>query len=150
DTTIGDNTWSVSLNRFFAVPGYDLCTGLGIPNGTNLINALTSVAGQPRIEFASPNYTVNDATPGFAPISVVNVAGVPGTVVFATSDGTAISGFDYLNRNGTLTFVAGQTSMNFDIIILDNARKDSKRAVILSLFNPSGPAVLGALTNAPL
>ena len=27
---------------FSAVPGYDLCTGLGTPNGTNLINLLIS------------------------------------------------------------------------------------------------------------
>jgi subtilase family serine protease len=44
DVTNGDNTWSGSLTNFFAVPGYDLCTGLGTPNGTNLINALVSLA----------------------------------------------------------------------------------------------------------
>ncbi|HAO77484.1 MAG TPA: hypothetical protein DCQ92_00645, partial [Verrucomicrobia subdivision 3 bacterium] len=27
-------------NAFYAGPGYDLCTGIGTPNGTNLINAL--------------------------------------------------------------------------------------------------------------
>jgi uncharacterized repeat protein (TIGR01451 family) len=41
DVTNGDNTWPESLTNFFAVPGYDLATGLGTPNGTNLINALT-------------------------------------------------------------------------------------------------------------
>jgi hypothetical protein len=40
DITLGDNTWPGSLTNFFAVPGYDLCTGLGTPNGTNLIVAL--------------------------------------------------------------------------------------------------------------
>jgi len=42
DITKGSNTWSSSPNAFFATPGYDLCTGLGTPNGTNLINALVS------------------------------------------------------------------------------------------------------------
>jgi len=42
DTTTGNNTWSGSPNLFFAVPNYDLCTGLGTPNGTNLINALAT------------------------------------------------------------------------------------------------------------
>jgi uncharacterized repeat protein (TIGR01451 family) len=41
DITTGNNTWSSSPNLFYATPGYDLCTGLGTPNGTNLINALT-------------------------------------------------------------------------------------------------------------
>ncbi|MGA2871213.1 MAG: choice-of-anchor tandem repeat GloVer-containing protein, partial [Verrucomicrobiota bacterium] len=40
DITTGNNTNSTSVNEFFAVPGYDLCTGWGTPNGTNLISAL--------------------------------------------------------------------------------------------------------------
>ncbi|HEY5346033.1 MAG TPA: protease pro-enzyme activation domain-containing protein [Verrucomicrobiae bacterium] len=40
DTTVGNNTNTTSTNAFFAVPNYDLCTGLGSPNGTNFINAL--------------------------------------------------------------------------------------------------------------
>jgi hypothetical protein len=41
DITIGNNAWSGSPNSFSAVVGYDLATGLGTPNGTNLINALS-------------------------------------------------------------------------------------------------------------
>jgi uncharacterized repeat protein (TIGR01451 family) len=44
DITTGNNTWSGSTNLFYAVTNYDLCTGLGTPNGTNLINALTTGA----------------------------------------------------------------------------------------------------------
>ncbi len=40
DITTGNNTNGVSPNKFFAVPGYDLCTGWGTPAGSNLINAL--------------------------------------------------------------------------------------------------------------
>jgi subtilase family serine protease len=40
DITTGNNTWGGSTNQFYAVSGYDLCTGWGTPNGTNLINAL--------------------------------------------------------------------------------------------------------------
>jgi len=46
DITTGDNTWAGSPDRFFAVPGYDLCTGWGTPMGTNLINALVSPAAR--------------------------------------------------------------------------------------------------------
>ena len=38
---IGNNTTTESPRKFFAVPGYDLCTGWGTPTGTNLINALS-------------------------------------------------------------------------------------------------------------
>jgi hypothetical protein len=40
DITTGNNTWSSSPTNFYAVTGYDLCTGLGTPAGQNLINAL--------------------------------------------------------------------------------------------------------------
>jgi len=44
DVTTGNNTSSSSPSLFYATAGYDLCTGLGTPNGMNLINALASPA----------------------------------------------------------------------------------------------------------
>ena len=44
DTTTGDNTWPGSPANFYAVAGYDLCTGWGAPAGQSLINDL---AGPP-------------------------------------------------------------------------------------------------------
>ena len=41
DVTSGSNSWVSSPKLFYATNGYDLCTGLGTMNGTNLINALT-------------------------------------------------------------------------------------------------------------
>jgi hypothetical protein len=41
DVTTGNNIGANTPGLFNAVAGYDLCTGLGTPNGTNLINALT-------------------------------------------------------------------------------------------------------------
>ena len=40
DITTGNTFSSSSPDRYAAVPGYDLCTGLGTPKGTNLIYAL--------------------------------------------------------------------------------------------------------------
>jgi uncharacterized repeat protein (TIGR03803 family) len=40
DITVGDNNSSSSRTGFPAVPGYDLCTGWGTPNGSNLLYAL--------------------------------------------------------------------------------------------------------------
>jgi sulfur relay (sulfurtransferase) DsrF/TusC family protein len=42
DITTGNNTWSGSPGKFYAVEGYDLCTGWGVPTGQNLINALAT------------------------------------------------------------------------------------------------------------
>ena len=42
DITAGNNTNSCNPSRFFAVPGYDLCTGWGSPAGDSLIQALVT------------------------------------------------------------------------------------------------------------
>jgi uncharacterized repeat protein (TIGR03803 family) len=42
DITSGNNTNSSSPSNYFAVAGYDLCTGWGTPKGSDLINALVS------------------------------------------------------------------------------------------------------------
>ena len=43
DTTVGNNIGNNTPGLFNAVTNYDLATGLGTPNGTNLINALAPV-----------------------------------------------------------------------------------------------------------
>lgn len=42
DITTGNNTWSGSPTKFYAIAGYDLCAGWGTPSGQNLINALAN------------------------------------------------------------------------------------------------------------
>jgi hypothetical protein len=71
DTTTGNNTNRSSHSKFFAVTGYDLCTGWGTPNGTNLINALAplpvSLAG------TVAYYPTNYPSVGLAATRVDNV-----------------------------------------------------------------------------
>ena len=43
DITTGNNIGTDTPGLYYAVAGYDLCTGWGTPNGTNLINALAPV-----------------------------------------------------------------------------------------------------------
>jgi len=67
DIKTGDNTSSASPTKFFAVTGYDLCTGWGTPAGQKLVNAL-----------AIPEPLVITPTSGFSSIGGV---GGPFTVV---------------------------------------------------------------------
>jgi uncharacterized repeat protein (TIGR01451 family) len=53
DVTTGNNEWSLSPNKFVATFNYDLATGLGTPNGTNLINALLAV-NKPAVHISPP------------------------------------------------------------------------------------------------
>jgi hypothetical protein len=44
DIQTGNNNWyGVSSTDYYATSGYDLCTGWGTPNGSNLINALVAI-----------------------------------------------------------------------------------------------------------
>jgi hypothetical protein len=44
DVTVGNNT-NTSATKYLAVPGYDLCTGLGTANGSSLLPALIAPDG---------------------------------------------------------------------------------------------------------
>ncbi|GDY18897.1 hypothetical protein LBMAG56_02420 [Verrucomicrobiota bacterium] len=82
-------------------------------------------------------------------ITVVRTNGINGIVgvSFATVDGTAVNGRDYLATNGFLVFTNGATNQTFTVPVLDNALQDGTRffGVVLSGF--AGGAVPG-LTNS--
>ena len=91
DITNGNNTTFIRPDEFFAVPGFDLCTGWGTPVGSNLINALTVAPDSLQItppggfEFAiragslsgakSQDFTLTNI--GAAPLHWAVAAGVP-------------------------------------------------------------------------
>jgi uncharacterized repeat protein (TIGR01451 family) len=63
DITIGNNFNSTSPSQFPAVAGYDLCTGWGTPNGTNLINALAPLVMAPLITSAGSTLVAESCFP---------------------------------------------------------------------------------------
>ena len=63
DITTGNNTWPSSPNGFYAVSGYDLCTGWGTPAGQSLINALAG-APEPLGIFPTTGFTATGTLGG--------------------------------------------------------------------------------------
>jgi hypothetical protein len=99
DITTGDNTNDVSTNKFFAVAGFDLCTGWGTPAGQALIDALApadSLAVLPAggLSFGLTNNSAAAEGPntlvltnsGLASINW-SLGAVPGWVQFSASNG---------------------------------------------------------------
>ncbi|MDB6034285.1 MAG: hypothetical protein JWM16_4623 [Verrucomicrobiales bacterium] len=101
------------------------------------------------LQFSLPNYYVNENVPGYATVTVIYGASAATnvTVDYATSDGSALAGVDYISVSGTLTFGPGETNKTFDVPILDNSATSSNKVFGLTLSNPIG-ATLGSGSSA--
>lgn len=88
DITTGNNDSDNQPIWYNALPGYDLVTGWGSPNGQNLINALAGALTPGFwISSAPPVLSLNQGTSGTATISVTDADG------FASNVSLSISGF---------------------------------------------------------
>ena len=83
DIISGDNTTTTSTTNFYAVAGYDLCTGWGSPTGSNTVNLLLQVANNQIDHF------------NWAPIATNLGINVPLTVTLTaqTANSTVASNF---------------------------------------------------------
>lgn len=70
------------------------------------------------------------------------------TVDYATADGTALAGINYLARSGTLTFEPGVTHRTFTVPILDACGVTDERMFTVRLSNLSSGSTFGTNTNA--
>jgi hypothetical protein len=138
DITTGNNIGRNTPGLFYAVTNYDLATGLGTPNGINLINALApsllpyfqsqpssqTVTNGASVTFSS---TVSGSTPLsyqwlFNGVSLVNGSGISG----ATSNVL------------TLTAVTTNSSGNYSLFVTnDFGSKTSSVAVLTVGFAPA-------------
>ena len=71
-------------------------------------------------------------------------AGEPVTVDWATSDGTAAAGQDYVASSGTLTFATGATSRTIEVTVLDDAHDEGEETFALHLSNADGAELADA------
>ena len=104
------------------------------------------------LQFSAPTYTVTEFGV-IATVTVERVGGSVGTidVDYASSDGTATAGDDYIAVNGNLSFADGVTSRTFGVeIINDDNLQEGKESLNLILSNPTGGAGLGSPSAASL
>ena len=138
----------------------------------NLVNPLLNGSSQPSVlgvstntaitinndnnygvfQFSSPKYVVNEATNGFATVTVLRTGSVlsNATMNVSTMDGTAVAGVNYVGvTNQLISFVQGQTAASFTVHVLDDGVTNLMPFFFnVVLSNPSAGAVFGAPTNA--
>ncbi|MDB5351701.1 MAG: hypothetical protein JWN86_2948 [Planctomycetota bacterium] len=100
-------------------------------------------------QFSATNYPV-PTTASSATIVVNRIAGASGPVriAYATSDGTARAGTDYLAVSGVLDFADGETVKTFTVPIRSGSFSEGTRTVNLSLSAVSGGVVIGPIGSS--
>jgi hypothetical protein len=103
-----------------------------------------------KAQFSRDTYSVNEGV-GTTTITVTlnTISSKMITVPYATSNGTAQAGSDYIAASGDLTFNPGQTSQSFTVTINEDANDEPNETVNLTLNLPTN-ADLGFLSSATL
>jgi uncharacterized delta-60 repeat protein len=138
DDTLVEENETVNLD-LFSPQGNAV---LGLPRATLTIVDDDFAPGV--MSFATASLLVSEAA-GQAMIAVRRVSGHTGvvTIDYASRNGTALAGEDYVPVQGTLIFAEGETSKSFVLPIIDDNRVEPDETVILVLSNPTGGALLG-------
>jgi len=124
---MGDRTFSLSLSAP-TPPGQ-----LAYPSN----QVVTIIDNNSGLSFSRPSYTVLK-TGVAATITVLRVdnTNIVSSVNFATIDGTALAGLDYIATNGTFVFTNGETSKTFSVIVINNTMVQPDKTVRLQLSDP--------------
>ena len=143
--TADDEAETIVLTLSSATGG----AGLGAPSTAVVTITDNDVAGA--IQFGAATFSVSESA-GTATITVTRTGGTASaaSVVFATSDGTAVDDSDYTGTTGTVTFAAGAVSATFTVDVEDDAAAEGNEFLNLTLSNPGGGATLGAQSTAKL
>jgi len=103
---------------------------------------------------ALPSLSINDAsaaegsaaTPGQTSftVSLSAASTSPVTVNFATANGTAVAGSDYVAQSGTLTFAAGETQKTIQVATIGDSTVEANEGFNVVLSSPTGATITDA------
>ncbi|MGE0639352.1 MAG: Calx-beta domain-containing protein [Thermoanaerobaculia bacterium] len=142
----GNQTFSVQL----VSPGGG--ASLGSPSVVTVtINDNDSTPGSPgTVRFTSSTATVSESAPNVT-LTAERTGGSTGaiSVNYATGDGTALTGSDYLATSGTLSWGNGDSAnKNFQVPIVGDSVEEPSESFTATLSAPSGGATLGSPSTA--
>jgi uncharacterized repeat protein (TIGR01451 family) len=113
------------------------------PTNVTIANGIASCAilnddALPSISIA--DVTVTEGNSGFATANFVvtlsPASGQQATVNFATANGSALAGSDYLATNGTVIFDPGQTTQTISVQIIGDTINESNETFFVNLNSP--------------
>jgi hypothetical protein len=115
--------------------------------------AIVSEPAVGNVSIGDVSVTEGNAGTTTVTFTVAATGGAAFTVGFATADGTATAGVDYVATSGTLSFAQGQTSQTISVTINGDTAFEPDETFFLNLTNASNGVViadgqgLGTLSN---
>ncbi len=117
--------------------------GLGTPAAATL-----TILDNDTIRFSLSSYTIKEnAGVAVLTVKLSAVSEYAVSVDYATADGTAIAGADYVATSGMLIFAPGETSKSFNVAVLDDTLAEATETILVTLANPTN-AGLGTPSTA--
>jgi fibronectin type 3 domain-containing protein len=148
-TSYTDTNLAAGSTYYYLVTGVNVANQGSAPSG----QVSATAQGQPAadLQFSAASYSVKE-NGGAAVITVTRTSGLNGThtVSYATRNGTAIEGVNYLGAFGTLTFNSGEASKTFTVGIVDDGKVRGLTTINLSLANGSAGVSFGGPSTATL
>lgn len=105
----------------------------------------------PRVQFSRAEYSVAEGmAEAIVTIGLDHPASYEIAVNFATANGSAVAGGDYVATNGTAVFRPGQLDQLVRIPLIDDGSGEPNESFTLSLTDPGSGATLGSLSTATI
>jgi uncharacterized repeat protein (TIGR01451 family) len=120
------------------------------PNG-EIRGQFASPASASSVQFSSASYFATEGA-GRATITVTRLGdtSTAASVDYATSDGSATNRTDYTSASNRMTFVPGEVSKSFSVLLTDDVYVEGNETINISLSNATGPVFLGSPSAATL
>ena len=142
--------------------GTEICNSGG-GGGSNLVpeggsaalsssptSSITFSWGTGSLRFATDTMSSPESSSATVTVQRVDSSEGAVSVHYATTDGTAAAGADYVATSGTLSFAAGETAKTFSLTVNDDSIDEPDETISLTLSEPTGGASLGAPSTATL
>ncbi|TCM12143.1 Calx-beta domain-containing protein [Novosphingobium sp. PhB165] len=95
-----------------------------------------------QVTFAVANAAaVDEGSPLIFTVTKSNVTTATTSVSYATANGSAAAGSDYVATSGTLTFGPGEYSKTVSVATIDDTSYEADETVLLNLNNPTGGTI---------
>ncbi len=140
----GDKPWTVTAGTHTVDVDLDTTNSLPETNESNNHSSFTFTAAPAvnisgnGLSIAEGNTGTNDAV---FTVSLSRSSTLATTVNFATADGTATAGVDYVATAGTLTFAPGETTKTVVVPIFGDNTVEPDETFTLNLSNPSNAVI---------